>query len=161
MEIMVRPNVDENQNQGRGSLLGPILYLDDDASYVEVFTDYLSRAGYEVASTTSIPEAIKLYKERYFRTVLLDIMMPPTPDMNAAVLDYGRFTGFEVARRLGRFKLGHEAPLIYAFTEITDTKVLHRIDRSRCFAGRFAKLQAHQLPDFASRLLAAQRTHYQ
>ena len=94
-----------------------VLYLDDELDLAESIPLLLRAHGLDVTGTTSIAEALQLFADRDFDAVLLDIMMPPTPDMDARSLDYGRKTGVEIVRRMKKIK--PEVPIV-AFTVLTE-----------------------------------------
>ena len=104
-----------------------ILYLEDEEGLVQFLPLVLKEKGLEVISTLSIKDALQKLASEDFDAVLLDIMMPPTEDMDAETLDYGRETGIEVARRMKRIK--PKTPII-AFTVITDSKLLEKIRKA-------------------------------
>jgi two-component system response regulator HydG len=104
-----------------------ILYLEDEDNLVQFLPLVLKEKGLELVSTSSIKEALRKLAEEEFDAVLLDIMMPPTEDMAAENLDYGRKTGIEVARRMKRIK--PKTPIV-AFTVTTDSELLKEIKKA-------------------------------
>jgi CheY-like chemotaxis protein len=97
-----------------------ILLLEDEEILVENIPLLLKERGLEVVGITSIDRALELLGREDFDMVLLDIMMPPTEDMDAEKVDYGRETGVEVARRMKAVK--PDVPII-AFTVLTDPQI--------------------------------------
>ena len=97
-----------------------VLFLEDEPDLAEYLPIVLANRGLEVIGTTSIDKTLELFEKEDFDAVLLDIMMSPTPDMDAEKLDYGRRTGIEVARRMKAAK--PDVPIV-AFTVVTDPKV--------------------------------------
>ena len=101
-----------------------VLYLEDEMDALEVLPLLLRKEEIEIVGTSSIEEALQWVSEQPFDAVLLDIMMPPTQDMDDESLDYGRLTGKEVARRIREMK--PELPIV-AFTVLTDRDLLREI----------------------------------
>ncbi|MCX4392041.1 response regulator [Streptomyces sp. NBC_01767] len=66
---------------------GHVLVVDDDPTVAEVVTEYLSRAGYEVARAADGPAALEQYAARRPDLAVLDLMLPG-------------MDGFEVCRRM-------------------------------------------------------------
>jgi len=98
-----------------------ILYLEDEPDMVDYLPLLLGRNDIEVMATGSIKEALTLLESEKFDGVLLDIMMPPTEEMDLLELDYGRKTGIEVARRIKAIQ--PEIPIV-AFTALFDEEIL-------------------------------------
>jgi CheY-like chemotaxis protein len=94
-----------------------VLYLEDKEDVLEALALLLEEEGIEIVGTSSIQEALRWVSEQSFDAVLLDIMMPPAENMDAESLDYGRFTGREVARWIK--ELRPSLPIV-AFTVLTD-----------------------------------------
>jgi CheY-like chemotaxis protein len=101
-----------------------VLYLEDEEDTLEVLPLYLREEGIEIIGTLSIEDALQWVSEQSFDAVLLDIMMPPTENMDDESLDYGRLTGIEVARRVKAIKPG--LPIV-AFTVLTDREIRKQI----------------------------------
>ena len=97
-----------------------ILFLEDEEDLVEDLPRLYKQRGIEIVGTISIPDALRLLKEEHFDAVLLDIIMPPTEDMDAERVDYGRRTGVEVVRRMKKIK--PHIPIV-ALTVITDPEI--------------------------------------
>ncbi|ONK22539.1 response regulator transcription factor [Siminovitchia sp. FSL H7-0308] len=53
-----------------------ILVIEDELSIAELERDYLELNGYEVDIATNGREGLKLFKEKSYRLVLLDVMLP-------------------------------------------------------------------------------------
>ncbi|MFD0343408.1 response regulator transcription factor [Streptomyces sp. NPDC127117] len=66
---------------------GHVLVVDDDPTVAEVVTEYLARAGYEVARAADGPAALERYAARRPDLAVLDLMLPG-------------MDGFEVCRRM-------------------------------------------------------------
>lgn len=101
-----------------------VLYLEDEVDVLEVLPLLLRENDIEIVGTSSIEEALQWVSEQPFDAVLLDIMMPPTQDMDDESLDYGRLTGKEVARRIKEIQ--PELPIV-AFTVLTDRNLRKEI----------------------------------
>lgn len=99
-----------------------ILLVDDQPVNIEVLEDILGEAGYtHVTSTTDPSRAVRLYRERSFDIVLLDLLMP---EMN----------GFEV---LEKFKdIGYDPPVpVLVLTAVRDRET--RLKALKCGARDF------------------------
>jgi two-component system NtrC family response regulator len=101
-----------------------VLFIDDEKKLVENAAPVLEAKGFEVLATTDIAKAIDAFANKNFDIVLVDIAMPPTSDMDAKALSYGRETGIEVIRRLRAIK--SNVPIV-VLTVIRDTAILSRI----------------------------------
>jgi CheY-like chemotaxis protein len=97
-----------------------ILFLEDEGDLVQYLPRLLKERDLEVVATSSIPEALKKFEKEHFDAVLLDIMMPPSEDMDAEALDFGRKTGIEVTQRMKKIK--PNVPIV-AFTVLTDPEI--------------------------------------
>lgn len=84
-----------------------ILVVDDGPENLLVMKAILRREEYEIVEASSGLEAIKLFAEREFAVVLLDIQMP--------VMD-----GHETALRLRSMKNGHATPIIFVTAGMDD-----------------------------------------
>ena len=104
--------------------MAKILYLEDEKFLAEDLAALLEEMGWKVKTTSSIPEALKWFREQDFDGVLLDIMMSPAEDMDAEQVDYGRETGIEIARKM--HKLKPNVPLV-AFTVLRAREMLSKI----------------------------------
>lgn len=62
-----------------------ILVVDDEPSVVDVYSQYLTRAGYKVQSAANGKEALDVFKKDHFQLVITDIEMPEIDGM--ALLD--------------------------------------------------------------------------
>ena len=101
-----------------------ILFIDDESELVEDLPVVLKEEGFEVVATTDVAEAIKLFKESEFDIVLTDIAMPPSPDMDAREVEYGRETGVAIAAKIHRLK---PSVHIVALTVIRDPEIVTRM----------------------------------
>jgi CheY-like chemotaxis protein len=101
-----------------------VLYLEDEEAVLEALPLLLEEEGIEVVGTSSIEEALQWASEQSFDAMLLDVMMPPTEDMDDESLDYGRLTGKEVAKRIKEIQ--PELPIV-AFTVLTDRELRNEI----------------------------------
>lgn len=97
-----------------------ILYLEEGEDLVRYLPMLLQEKGLVVTGTTSVDDALAFFAEQDFDGVLLDIFLPPTDDMDAESLDYGRETGVEVARRMKALK--PHVPIV-ALTVVTDPEI--------------------------------------
>ncbi|MEV5200711.1 response regulator transcription factor [Streptomyces sp. NPDC053720] len=77
------PGTDHPEAPARGR----VLVVDDDPTVAEVVTEYLTRAGYEVARAADGPAALEQYTARRPDLAVLDLMLPG-------------MDGFEVCRRM-------------------------------------------------------------
>lgn len=101
-----------------------ILFLEDEEDLGMYLPLLLKEKSLEVISTTSITQALEWLAKESFDAVLLDIMMPPTEDMDAENLDYGRETGVEVAQRMRAIR--PDVPIV-ALTVLTDSEILTKV----------------------------------
>ena len=101
-----------------------VLMLEDEEDLVRYLPMHFKEKGLETVATTSITEALESFTKEAFDIVLLDIMMPPTEDMDAKQLDYGRETGVEVARRMKSIK--PDVPIV-ALTVVNDQEIRARM----------------------------------
>jgi len=101
-----------------------ILYIEDEKDMVDLLPLLLKEKEINVTSTSSISDALEKLEDDSFDGILLDIMMPPTENMEDQVLDYGRTTGIEVARRIKAIR--PDIPII-AFTALTDSEVRRKM----------------------------------
>lgn len=101
-----------------------VLYLEDEEAVLEALPLLLEAEGIEVVGTSSIEEALQWASEQSFDAMLLDVMMPPTEDMDDESLDYGRLTGKEVAKQIKEIQ--PELPIV-AFTVLTDRELRNEI----------------------------------
>lgn len=97
-----------------------VLYLEDEPDQVEALTLLLEARGVEVRGTTKITEALKIVADQELHVVLMDMMMPPSDDIDPESVEYGRETGIEVARRIKALK--PELPIV-ALTVVGDTAI--------------------------------------
>ncbi len=87
--------------------------------------DKMDKYGkWQIVGTTDISEALTRVAHEEFDVVLLDISMPPTEGMDLDEIEYGRYTGIEVARRIKRLK--PDLPIV-ALTVVTETSLQQRI----------------------------------
>jgi CheY-like chemotaxis protein len=107
--------------------MAKILFLENEEDLIENLPPLLKLKGLEIIPFDSIPEALDQLAQEHFDAVLLDVMMPPSEDMDAEKLDYGRMTGVEVARRIK--SINQEIPII-AFTVLTDSEILDNIRKA-------------------------------
>jgi CheY-like chemotaxis protein len=107
--------------------MAKILFLENEEDLIENLPPVRKLKGLEIIPFDSIPEALDQLAQEHFDAVLLDVMMPPSEDMDAEKLDYGRMTGVEVARRIK--SINQEIPII-AFTVLTDSEILDNIRKA-------------------------------
>ncbi len=98
-----------------------VLFIDDEKKLVENVAPVLEAKGFEVTATTDIAKAIDALASISFDVVLMDIAMPPSADMDAKALSYGRKTGIEVVRQLRAIK--PDVPIV-VLTVIRDRAIL-------------------------------------
>ena len=101
-----------------------VLFLDEEQILADDLPILLKEKGLDVRSTTSVAQALEILAQEEFDAVLLDIIMPPEEDMDAELLDYGRETGVEVARRMKADK--PDVPIV-AFTVVRDPRIRTRM----------------------------------
>ncbi|MCP5029652.1 MAG: response regulator, partial [Actinomycetia bacterium] len=77
-----------------------ILVVDDEPVNLQVLSNHLVSAGYEVELAASGPEALALAEKRAFDLVVLDVMMP-------------RMSGYEVCRALRERRSLEDLPVIF------------------------------------------------
>ncbi len=100
--------------------MAKILYLENEEILVKHLPVLLKDHGLEVTSTDSPDNALALLSKEAFDAVLLDIMMPPSENMDVEQIDYGRETGIAVAKQIR--KLNPKIPIV-AFTVLTDPEI--------------------------------------
>jgi CheY-like chemotaxis protein len=118
-----------------------ILVIDDDGDILEIISEMLTDAGYEVQEANSGSKGIKLYRQAPFDLVITDLIMPEKdglevvmelhkdfPDVKIITLSgnaYGR-SSLETSRALGAARtLGKpftEAELLEAVRQVLDSK---------------------------------------
>jgi signal transduction histidine kinase len=89
------------------SLTGLILIVDDTPTNLEVISEALSDAGFDVAIATSGERALQLLERRLPDLILLDVMMPG-------------IDGFETCRRIKANRHTCDIPIIF-MTALSDT----------------------------------------
>jgi len=99
-----------------------ILFIEDERFFLEQIQ--MALTSYEITPAYSAPEGIELAQSKNFDAVLLDIMMPPSEDMDPESVDYGRSTGVEVCRKIKELK--PDLPVV-ALTVVRDPGILERI----------------------------------
>ena len=77
-----------------------VLYLEDEPDQVEALSILLNARGFNVIGKTDISEALHVVANQELNVVLMDMMMPPSDDIDPELVEYGRETGIEVARRI-------------------------------------------------------------
>ncbi len=100
-----------------------VLYLEDEEDLANYLPALLKDRGIEVISTSSIEEAMRLFREEVFDAVLLDIMMEP-PEEEAEETDYGRETGILITQKMKKMK--PNLPIV-AFTVLSDNEMCNRM----------------------------------
>ncbi len=113
----------ERSKRGEGTM-HRVLFIDDEPDAAEDFSFLLRPYGLEVVAKQSIEEALVLFRKERYDAVLVDICMPPTAYMSGAVVEHGRETGLEVARRLKKLK--PNVPIV-AFTVVSDPEIMGRM----------------------------------
>lgn len=99
-----------------------ILFIEDEEFLLEQLQMALSE--YDIVPANSAQKGIELAQTMQFDAVLLDIMMPPSDDMDPEMVGYGRATGVEVCRRL---RSEHPDVPIVVLSVVRDRKILNRI----------------------------------
>jgi CheY-like chemotaxis protein len=97
-----------------------VLYLEDEPDQVEALSILLNARGFNVIGKTDISEALHVVANQELNVVLMDMMMPPSDDIDPELVEYGRETGIEVARRIKALK--PELPIV-ALTVVGDTSI--------------------------------------
>jgi CheY-like chemotaxis protein len=121
-----------------------ILVIDDDAVILDVLSEMLTDAGYEVVAASNGNEGVRLYRERPFDLVVTDMIMPEKdglevvmelrrdfPDVKVLTLsgggDYGYgYSSLEAARALGAAatlrKPFEESQLLAAVRDVLESR---------------------------------------
>jgi CheY-like chemotaxis protein len=96
-----------------------ILYLEDEPELVETLPVVLQsrKADLEIQGFGEVKKALDALQTQAYDGVMLDISMPPDEDMDLEIVEYGRLTGIEVARRI-KDKYPH-LPIV-ALTVVSD-----------------------------------------
>lgn len=102
-----------------------ILFIEDEKFFLEQLQ--MALTDYEITPAYSAPKGMEFIQSRDFDAVLLDIMMPPSDDMDPEFVDYGRSTGVELCRRIKSIK--PELPVI-VLTVVRDPGILERIEEA-------------------------------
>jgi len=89
-----------------------ILVVDDDEELVDFLEDYLEKDGYEVRGTYNGKDALRLFREREFDLVVLDLMLP-------------EMDGYRVCERMRREA---ETPIIMLTAKTSDEEKIKGLD---------------------------------
>ena len=101
-----------------------VLFLDNEDDLIQDLPLLLKSAKIDMVATASISDAFDLFARESFGAVLLDCVMPPTGDIDAEDVNYGRETGVEVARRMKKIK--PEIPIIF-LSVVRDPKIQEKM----------------------------------
>ena len=104
-----------------------VLFIEDEIEFVKDLSAILGAEGFEVAATTDIAEAMRLFASQDFDVVLTDIAMPPGKDMDEKAVMYGRETGIEVIKRIRALK--PHVPIV-VLTVIRDQEIVSSIRKA-------------------------------
>jgi len=99
-----------------------VLFIEDEVFLLEELQSALT--DYEIVPADSAPKGMELIQKMDFDAVLLDIMMPPTEDMDPERVGYGRATGVELCRRIKNLK--PDLPIV-VLTVVRDPGILKKI----------------------------------
>ncbi len=122
------------------TVTGLVLIVDDTPTNLEVVSDSLSDAGFDVAIATSGERALQQIERRLPDLILLDVMMPG-------------INGFETCRRLKSNEHTRHIPIVF-MTALTDTK-------SKVEALDLGAVDYIAKPFHEKEVLARVRTHLQ
>ncbi len=86
-----------------------ILLVDDEPAILELYTEVLRDAGFEVDTASNGNEALKKATEKAYELILLDIMMNEGPD------------GLEVLRMIRADEAKYKKPIIVMLTNLAIT----------------------------------------
>jgi len=100
-----------------------VLFVEDEKFFLEELQ--LALTNYEITPAYSAAGAMEIFQSGDFDAVLLDIMMPPSEDMDPEDVNYGRSTGVEICRRIKELK--PELPVV-VLTVVRDPGILERIE---------------------------------
>jgi DNA-binding response OmpR family regulator len=89
-----------------------ILVVDDDEELVDFLEDYLEKDGYDVRGTYNGKDALRLFREREFDLVVLDLMLP-------------EMDGYRVCERMRREA---ETPIIMLTAKTSDEEKIKGLD---------------------------------
>ncbi len=99
-----------------------ILFIEDEDFLLEQYQIALS--DFDIIPANSALKGLELIKKMDFDAVLLDIMMPPTDDMDPEFVSYGRSTGVEICRRIKEIR--PDIPVV-VLSVVRDSGILRRI----------------------------------
>ncbi len=99
-----------------------ILFIEDEEFLLEQYQIALS--DFDVIPANSALKGLELIRQMDFDAVLLDIMMPPTEDMDPELVSYGRSTGVEICRRIKNIR--PDIPIV-VLSVVRDAGILNRI----------------------------------
>lgn len=99
-----------------------ILFIEDEEFLLEQYQIALS--DFEVTPANSALKGLELIQRMDFDAVLLDIMMPPTGDIDPELVNYGRSTGVEICRRIKNIR--PDIPIV-VLSVVRDVGILDRI----------------------------------
>lgn len=99
-----------------------VLFIEDEKFLVEQLQ--IALTDYQIIPAWSAPKGMELIQEMDFDAILLDIMMPPTGDMDPELVGYGRSTGVELCRRIRALR--PKLPII-VLSVVRDLGILNKI----------------------------------
>jgi len=99
-----------------------ILFIEDEKFLLRQLP--IALTNYEIVPAESASKGLKLVESEDFDAVLLDIMMPPSEDMDLEVVDYGMKTGVEICKRIKQAK--QSLPVV-VLTVVRDREILREI----------------------------------
>jgi CheY-like chemotaxis protein len=99
-----------------------VLFIEDEKFFLDQIQMALS--DYDITPAYSAPEGIEIAQKEDFDAVLLDIMMPPSEDMDPEAVNYGRSTGVEVCKKIKELK---PALPVIVLSVVRDTGILGKI----------------------------------
>ncbi len=102
-----------------------VLLLDDDHDFMDSLSRVLVTYGHEAVGAQSIEDAYRLAKNQNFDVLLLDIMMPPSDQMDPREVSHGRETGREVAEHIR--EIDHSLPIV-VLSVVTDPVLIETFE---------------------------------
>jgi len=99
-----------------------VLFIEDEEFLLEQLQ--IALGDYDIIPASSAQKGMEFIQKTQFDAVLLDIMMPPSDDMDPELVGYGRSTGVEICRRIKNEN--PDIPIV-ALSVVRDPKILNRI----------------------------------
>jgi len=99
-----------------------VLFIEDEEFLLEQLQ--IALGDYDIIPASSAQKGMEFIQKTQFDAVLLDIMMPPSDDMDPELVGYGRSTGVEICRRIKNEN--PDIPIV-VLSVVRDPKILNRI----------------------------------